>query len=247
MAKVFGSAGKSSRGLAEDRRRKRKLALLIGAGAMLVALILDCWAMTHLPTTGSSAALFITFAVIAVFIGIMKTIDREVTATERLLKKRARDADRGARGEDRVGAVLDALPDTYYVFHDLSRLCGDIDHIVVGPTGVFTLETKAHGGQITAAGEAILVNGKSPEKDFIAQCWRNAFWVRDLLKNTAGIEAQVTPILVFAHATVRVGQVKGIRVTWPKRLPELLTAGPAADLPVERIAGLLAQKMGTPI
>ena len=57
----------------------------------------------------------------------------------------------GFDGERYVGAELHRLPGGYHVFHDFCfdhRPGGDatnfnIDHIVVGPTGVFAIETKA--------------------------------------------------------------------------------------------------------
>jgi hypothetical protein len=32
------------------------------------------------------------------------------------------------------------------------------------------------------------VNGHDPEKDFIAQCLRNAFWVRDQIQSLIGVK-----------------------------------------------------------
>lgn len=56
---------------------------------------------------------------------------------------------KGAEGEHRVGAELAKLPDGFVVFNDFRFRCGEeewpdwnIDHVVVGPTGVFVIETK---------------------------------------------------------------------------------------------------------
>src|SRR5205085_1527607 len=57
----------------------------------------------------------------------------------------------GAEGEEHIARKLDRLErDGYRVLHDArapgSR--GNIDHVVVGPTGVLTIETKNYGGNI---------------------------------------------------------------------------------------------------
>lgn len=55
----------------------------------------------------------------------------------------------GAEGEEVVGKVLEGLAaDGWCVIHDVSFGRGNIDHIVVGPGGIFTIETKSRGGKI---------------------------------------------------------------------------------------------------
>jgi Ca2+/Na+ antiporter len=57
----------------------------------------------------------------------------------------------GARGEFRVGAELERLHEHgFHIFHDWDSGRGNVDHFVVGPTGVFAIETKAWTGSITA-------------------------------------------------------------------------------------------------
>ena len=56
--------------------------------------------------------------------------------------------DRGASAEEHVGSLLAQLPDDeWHVVHDASFGRGNIDHILVGPAGVFTVETKSHRGR----------------------------------------------------------------------------------------------------
>jgi Nuclease-related domain len=57
--------------------------------------------------------------------------------------------DRGARGEESVGAILGGLEEGQWsVIHDATFGRGNIDHIVIGPPGIFTIETKSHPGPI---------------------------------------------------------------------------------------------------
>ena len=57
--------------------------------------------------------------------------------------------DRGATGEEQVGGLLERFCDNrWFVIHDAIVGRGNIDHIVIGPAGVFTVETKSHPGPI---------------------------------------------------------------------------------------------------
>ena len=67
----------------------------------------------------------------------------------RRLREKAKSWDIGGDGEEIVGGVLDAglsELEGWHVIHSVvvSRGGGDIDHVVVGPPGVFTLNTKHH-------------------------------------------------------------------------------------------------------
>lgn len=56
----------------------------------------------------------------------------------------------GAEGEEVVGKVLEDLAgEDWRVIHDVSFGRGNIDHIVVGPGGIFTIETKSRRGRLT--------------------------------------------------------------------------------------------------
>lgn len=70
---------------------------------------------------------------------------------------------RGAQGEIEVGKILSRLPSEWRVFHALpiGKAGADIDHLVVGPGGIFTINTKHHRGKkIWIAERSFLVNGQ---------------------------------------------------------------------------------------
>src|SRR5687767_11173747 len=70
---------------------------------------------------------------------------------------------RGALGEAAVGRLLDKLPDGWAVLHavPVGKGDSDIDHVVIGPGGVFTINTKNHSGQkVWVAGRTFMVNGQ---------------------------------------------------------------------------------------
>lgn len=59
----------------------------------------------------------------------------------------------GATGESLVIKVLSSFPDNWYVFNDMIIGRSQIDHIVVCPSGVYTIETKNYRGTINGSTE----------------------------------------------------------------------------------------------
>jgi nuclease-like protein len=108
--------------------------------------------------------------------------------------------DRGASGEEHVGGLLDELADSgWEVMHDASLGRGNVDHILIGPAGVFTVETKSTMGQIRVGR---LHGGVLSQ----AQAQRKA------IERVTG--APVEPLLVFSRAWVDrpLARRKGVRV-----------------------------------
>lgn len=69
-----------------------------------------------------------------------------------------------AQGEIHVGAILAQLPPEWATFHALpiGTQSADIDHLVVGPGGIFTINTKHHRGKVIRLGKhSMFVNGRS--------------------------------------------------------------------------------------
>ncbi len=108
--------------------------------------------------------------------------------------------DRGALAEEHVGGLLDALPrERWRVIHDASLGRGNVDHIAIGPPGVFTIETKSHPGPVRVG----RVHGATLAQ---AQAQGKAIgWVTG---------AEVEPLIVYSRAWVDRpgGRRKGVRV-----------------------------------
>jgi hypothetical protein len=118
----------------------------------------------------------------------------------RLLPK-FRGLNRGERGELRVAEILDELRSCgYRAFHDLVGDGFNIDHVVVGPAGVFAIETKfrsGHGEIEFRNGEGLFVGGYPDEKDCLKQARVNAFEVNRFIKENCSFDEWVWPIVVF--------------------------------------------------
>ena len=106
----------------------------------------------------------------------------------------------GARGEERVASVLADLPPNYHVFHDFMASGGPVDHVVVGPTGVFAVETKNWRGRVELEEGHVLVDGRLADRSPLQQAIREADAVKTALAG-AGWTGNVTPVLCFASDT----------------------------------------------
>lgn len=207
-------AGASTRQMAQKRRRVTYL-ILFGVLILIIGLAIVYGNRKALGLGGGAAILIILLIRILPDL-IEKPINRRI--------KKARRADRGAIAEENIGDLLAELGEDILILHDVACPYGNIDHVVIGKnSGVFLLETKAHGGKVQLLPDSLLVNGKPPEKDFIAQTLRNTYWLRDELENVVGKKVWITSIIVFTNAFVPLGKpIKGIHIINKKFLPGML-------------------------
>jgi len=111
----------------------------------------------------------------------------------------------GITGEEAVGQFLEEQlrPLGCQVLHDIPADGFNVDHVVIGPTGVFTVETKTHSKPAKGAssikydGESVSVNGLKPDRDPIVQAKAQARWIFDLLGRSTGRKAFIQPIVVY--------------------------------------------------
>ena len=155
---------------------------------------------------------------------VMLTLMVVAVVAFKLLAKRSDQAERGADAEVVVAGLLGDLPKEYRVFHDLVFEGFNIDHVVIGSTGVFTVETKSHRGQVSARGETLLLNGRPFAKPVLNQAWSEAYALRDRLPTVAGEPCPIQPILCFPNAFIEVrGPVKGVIVVSRNFLRRVIT------------------------
>jgi Nuclease-related domain len=89
----------------------------------------------------SLAILAAEVAAIALMLGIDRVIGANLGRRER-----------GNRAEIGVGAILDGMAQGGWLArHDVDTGRGNIDHVAIGPGGLFTVETKSRAGRVSAA------------------------------------------------------------------------------------------------
>lgn len=131
---------------------------------------------------------------------VVAYVSRKIVLVRRKLKllRMARD------GEKIVAEYLDELREKgYRVLHDIVGDGFNVDHLLIGPKGVFTVETKAASklgkgrAEIDYDGEQILVNGLNSIRDPLVQAKAQAYWIKGLLKDLTGKSVPVRPTVVY--------------------------------------------------
>jgi len=141
----------------------------------------------------------------------------------------------GRDGEKAVGQFLERLRERgYQVFHDVVGAGFNVDHVLIGPAGLFTIETKTYSKPLGADvkvgfdGERILVDGFEPDRDPVVQAKAQTAWLRELLAESTGRKFPARPVILFPGWFVE--QSKGsLREMWvlnPKALPDFLANEP---------------------
>lgn len=108
-------------------------------------------------------------------------------------------------GEKAVGQLLESLRAAgYAVFHDLIGEGFNVDHVIIGPAGAFTIETKTWNkppnrtdAKISFDGETLHVADREPDRDPVIQTHAQASWLQRLLCESTGRTFPVRPVVLF--------------------------------------------------
>jgi hypothetical protein len=110
----------------------------------------------------------------------------------------------GIRGERAVGQFLqqEIVPLGYRIFHDVREDGFNIDHVAIGPGGVFAIETKTHSkpagdARVVFDGTRVTIGGRQPDRDPIAQSLASAAAVRRILKQFSGVDEKPRPVVLY--------------------------------------------------
>jgi hypothetical protein len=158
---------------------------------------------------------------------------------------------KGAEGERLTASALESLEgDGYVLLNDL-RIPGrrsNVDHVLVGPSGVYVIESKNYSGAIKITSRAVTLNGRRRDRD-IKEVLREAEVVETALAGRP--EAEVMPVLslhagevsgsLFSEPTVR-----GVRVGSSRKLPGWIRGRPTilSQGQVQVLAGVLSANLG---
>jgi len=146
---------------------------------------------------------------------------------------------RGAAGERRTARLLAPLErHGWAVLHDLAipGSAANIDHLVIGPGGVVTIDSKQYRGQLHVDRDGMVWHGRH----LLVSALRTTLWEADQADEVLGIADLQVPAIVAVHgASVPRGvlRAEGVTVVPARRLPDLLQALPPVLGP-ERVAWL---------
>lgn len=121
----------------------------------------------------------------------------------------------------------------FFVFHDVPSADANIDHVLIGTRGVFTIETKAVSKplrgecKVRVVDDAVSANGRVLDRNPIVQAKAQARWLHNFFKE-AQFKAFVQPVVVFPGWFVEPFDMKaaGVWVLEPKALDRFFNNEP---------------------
>jgi hypothetical protein len=134
----------------------------------------------------------------------------------------------GLDGELAVAEELNKLMFSgYHVYHDFPAEKFNIDHILIGPAGVFAVETKTRSKREVSRGKSsaeVTYDGKKLtfpsgyyEVNAITQAKDQASWLAKWLSSAVGERVNVEPIVTIPGWYVKRLTLEGIPVLNPKK------------------------------
>jgi hypothetical protein len=221
MAKVLGAAGEHAGRQSVAAFKRMFLTLLIVA--IVAAFCEGVIVTTIIIKRGGIAAFVLPLAIGLFLFWLLRYATRriEMHETERLNWRK------GALGEYEVGAELERLSDDYSVFNNLNTAgFGNFDHVVIGPAGLFAIETKNWSGLISANGRGELKkNGKDFSTPHVRNFLRRAMMLRDqIVALTHSDDVYVRSIMVFpkAHVEAKFGTTGHVHCVTLSRLRDYI-------------------------
>jgi hypothetical protein len=134
------------------------------------------------------------------------------------------------------------------VFHDVPCETGrekfDIDHVAIGPGGVYAIETRTRPKGNPRAGRddyKVFYDGEQldwpwgEDQHGIVPAMGHAKWMQNWLVKTTGVLTEVVPVLALPGWNVEAPARAALRVVNPSWLPDVLVANGTAVLSARQI------------
>lgn len=203
MAIIHGKAGESASMKVLEKRQNA----LIWVFAAILPALLASGIFFGLSLSKNMLLKVISLFGILVIGGTIFVLRRKMDRNFEAQLREAKMWNRGAEGERVVAEILESnLSDEYHVFNDVKfpGRTANIDHLVIGPSGVFVLNTKNWRGIVGWAedGKTLLWNGELERKNSAKAAMADALDVRDKIRALLNRDIFVKPILVFPLAKV---------------------------------------------
>ena len=187
MAKIIGEAGAGQKQRSFNHRLKVVKVIFFLTCALcfvsgFVAAKMNIW---------WAAALLI---ILPAYIILKRLLNQHVRLAE--------DDEKGASGEKDIARYLEQLPNNYIVVNDLyfADSYGNIDHLVIGPTGVFAIDVKNWRGTVPTDGKGeLLHNGKPTDKPNIKNFTRRVMDLKERIYALTRLDPYVQGVFAFPH------------------------------------------------
>lgn len=127
-------------------------------------------------------------------------------------KKHLKNLYQGLDGELYVGQYLTdcLLRKGYNILHDIpvelaNKTKFNIDHVIISPNGVYTIETKTISkpvkgkAEIFYDGKNITINGQMPTDEPVREAKGEALWLEDFILKSTGKKIDVRPVIIYPN------------------------------------------------
>lgn len=140
----------------------------------------------------------------------------------------------GRDGERVVAQYLEWFRSAnFFVFHDVPSGDANVDHVLIGPKGVFTIETKTHSKpargecKVTVVAGEVRANGLVLDRNPLVQAKAQANWLRNFFAESQ-FQVNVWPVVAFPGWFVEPFDTKaaGAWVLEPKALSKYMENEP---------------------
>ncbi len=188
----------------------------------------------------------------ALYVIFLFLVVRKIPALSREL----RELRIGLDGELAVGEELNQLMrHGYHVYHDFPARGFNIDHIVIGFSGVYSVETKARTKPNIKGREAAEVTLKDQclyfpnytDNTSISQAVNQAKWLEEFLRKSVGKQVPVKPVLALPGWFIKRKSYDGIMVINPRNASKIFENQPAVldDQTIQQISYQIEQQCRT--
>lgn len=157
---------------------------------------------------GHGVIIIIIGAIVFFFIPFIKIIGIGLVLIGIIVIKSGDSFSKGAEGEALVSDALEEFTDDWYIFNDMIVGNSQIDHIVICPKGVYTIETKNYRGTIYGNAnkkEWLQVLGSNHKTSFyspVKQGNKHSLELSKYLENS-GLKIWVNTIIIFPNPEVQ--------------------------------------------
>lgn len=138
-----------------------------------------------------------------------RSIHKEEEQNKKDINKNNNTWGKGSEAESFVGKSLMQLTQEYKVIEDLNTGRGNIDYIVIGPTGIFTIEVKASRGRVSYSNGQLLINSAVLLKNYLYQTEAERYWLFRELNQHFNRSYPVTGLLEFPYGYIDKTSIKG--------------------------------------
>jgi len=247
MAQVFGASGRNA---AEESHKQTKKLLIVAFAGIAALGFLGGYAIgAAFPIRGFRLGWVLTisglFWALAWLIGKWGIHKIDAIDRERMSWRK------GAVGEAIVAATLGDLPHDFVVINDVSKRFGNIDHVVIGPTGIYVVDAKNWKGSVKADGSGeLLLNDQPLAKPAIKTLLGAVMDFQAKLKALTETDYFVRGLMVFPNAYVEAnfGSTRHIHCLRNERLIDYLNdqtfARKLSAIDVDRIKRATLQLAG---